>query len=175
MSLEVRSRTSIASRCKWSAVLAQTAGAGRIKNRGQQFRLERLRRSAAAPAVAEMPGNWPWISSVCNSGASSGMRAAGAFRIEPPQGAAQQPRGGVGALRIAAQPEKIVRQARGQIVARAPQFDALAAPPWSSVISSTGRLGNDPGVLAGAAVLHGNELAARCPAKRASGRRASTR
>ena len=42
--------------------LPQTSRSRRIKNRREQFRLERLGILAATPAVSKMPGNWPCVS-----------------------------------------------------------------------------------------------------------------
>ena len=60
--------------------VAQTAGAVRIKNGRQQFRFERLGVLPQLRPSRAMPGNCPWRSSVCSSGASSGIAPPVAFR-----------------------------------------------------------------------------------------------
>ena len=137
MSLDVRSRTNMASRCRWSTMLRRLPARAGSK-------------MAASSSASNASGFWRSSGFSSNAGQlalhferlqqrrQQRQRAARAFRIEPLQRAAQQARGGVGAFRIAAEPEKIVRQARlGRLlpVRRSSTFWFEAC---SSVISSTG-------------------------------------
>ncbi len=138
--------------------LPQAAGARGIKDRREQFRLERLG-IAAELRLAPITGQLALRFERLEQRREQRQRAASAFGIEPHQRAAQQTRGGVGTFGIAAEPEKIVRQPRRQVVSGAAQLDVLIGAVQEGDFIHR-RFGRDPGVLAAAAALHGNEMAA---------------
>ena len=109
------------------------------------------RRSAATPALAAMPGNCPCVSSVCNSGAEQRQRPARAFGIEPQQRAAQQPRRWRRRVRNNGRARKNCPPGATAGCCPCAAVRRSDSRACSSVISSTGRGGRDPGVLAAAA------------------------